>query len=84
MAMFTDASYEVGPGHITPLTAWQLEKIFMENGFSVLERAFHDAPFFPPRSAGDLAKVISWVAFRPFMFGIVGGQSILYVLKKQP
>ena len=84
MAMFTDAAYNVGPGHITPLTAWQLEKVFMENGFSVLERAFHDAPFIPPRSTGDLAKLAAWVVFRPFMFGAVGGQSILYVLEKRP
>jgi hypothetical protein len=83
MAMFTDAAYSVGPGHITPLTAWQLEKVFMENGFTVLKRAFHDAPFFPPTSLGDLAKSIAWVFFRPFMFGIVGGQSIVYVLKKK-
>ncbi|MGB8772126.1 MAG: class I SAM-dependent methyltransferase [Candidatus Korobacteraceae bacterium] len=82
MAMFTDAAYSVGPGHITPLTAWQLEKVFMENGFSVVERTFHDAPFIPPTSPGDLAKVVAWVVFRPFMFGTVGGQSILYVLKK--
>lgn len=84
MAMFTDAAYGVGPGHITPLTAWQLEKIFMENGFSILERAFHDAAFIPPASLGDFAKVISWVAFRPLMFGTVGGQSIIYILRKQP
>lgn len=83
MAMFTDAAYAVGPGHITPLTAWQLEKVFMENGLSVLERAFHDAPFFPPNSLGDVAKLLSWIFCRPFMFGTVGGQSILYVLKKQ-
>lgn len=82
MAMFTDASYAVGPGHITPLTAWQLEKVFMENGFVVVERAFHDAPFFPPSSLGDLAKVVAWVVFRPFTLGTVGGQSIIYVLKK--
>ena len=82
MAMFTDAAYRVGPGHITPLTAWQLEKVFMENGFAVLKRAFHDAPFVPPRSTTDLAKIVAWVVFRPFMFGTVGGQSILYVLKK--
>lgn len=82
MAMFTDAAYAVGPGHITPLTAWQLEKVFMEYGFSVLERAFHDAPFVPPTSLGDIAKVVAWVAFRPFMFGTVGGQSIVYLLKK--
>lgn len=83
MAMFTDGAYAVGPGHITPLTAWQLEKVFMENGFTVLERAFHDAPFFPPRSLGDAAKLFSWIFCRPFMFGTVGGQSIIYVLKKQ-
>jgi 2-polyprenyl-3-methyl-5-hydroxy-6-metoxy-1,4-benzoquinol methylase len=82
MAMFTDAAYAIGPGHITPLTAWQLEKVFMENGFSVVERTFHDAPFVPPRCLGDLAKVVAWVVFRPFMFGVVGGQSIIYVLKK--
>jgi 2-polyprenyl-3-methyl-5-hydroxy-6-metoxy-1,4-benzoquinol methylase len=82
MAMFTDAAYCVGPGHITPLTAWQLEKVFMENGFSVIERTFHDAPFLPPRSSGDLAKILAWLIFRPIMFGIVGGQSILYVLRK--
>jgi SAM-dependent methyltransferase len=83
MAMFTDAAYSVGPGHITPLTAWQLEKVFMENGFTVVERAFHDARFFPPRSLGDVAKVIAWTVFRPCMFGTVGGQNILYVLKKR-
>ena len=82
MAMFTDAAYCVGPGHITPLTVWQLEKVFMENGFSVLKRAFHDAAFIPPRSLGDFAKVIAWLVFRPFMFGTVGGQSVVYVLKK--
>jgi hypothetical protein len=54
----------------------------METGFTVLERTFHDAAFVPPRSAGDVAKVIAWVIFRPFMFGTVGGQNILYVLKK--
>lgn len=82
MAMFTDGAYAVGPGHITPLTAWQLEKVFMENGFTVLERRFHDAPFFPPKCFGDVAKVIAWTFFRPFMFGVVGGQNIAYVLKK--
>lgn len=81
MAMFTDAGY-VSNGHITPLTAWQLEKVFAENGFSVLEREFHDAPFLPPRSLGDLAKIVAWTVFRPFMFGIVGGQCIVYVLKR--
>jgi 2-polyprenyl-3-methyl-5-hydroxy-6-metoxy-1,4-benzoquinol methylase len=81
MAMFTDADYGVG-GHITPMTAWQLEKVFSENGFTIVERGFHDAPFFPPRSLGDFAKIFSWVFFRPFMFGTVGGQNILYILRK--
>jgi SAM-dependent methyltransferase len=81
MAMFNDRAYS-GSGHITPLTAWQLEKIFTENGFTVLERRFHDAPFFPPRSLGDIAKIVAWAVFRPLMFGTVGGQCIIYILKK--
>jgi SAM-dependent methyltransferase len=82
MAMFTDVAYSVGPGHITPLTVWQLEKVFMETGFSVLERTFHDAPFFPPKALGDVAKVFAWIVCRPFMFGVVGGQNVIYVLRR--
>jgi len=78
MAMFTDSPYAIGNEHITPLTAWQLECVFHENGFAVLERMFHDAPFFPPHSPGELAKIVAWAVFRPFMFGTVGGQCILY------
>jgi SAM-dependent methyltransferase len=81
MAMFTDGDYGVG-GHITPMTVWQLEKVFSENGLTVLERGFHDAPFFPPRSLGEIAKIVSWLFFRPFMFGTVGGQNIMYILRK--
>jgi 2-polyprenyl-3-methyl-5-hydroxy-6-metoxy-1,4-benzoquinol methylase len=81
MAMFTDRAYAIRTGHITPLTAWQLEKVFSENNMKVLERRFHDAPFFPPRSLGDFAKIVAWVVFRVVMFGTVGGQVILYILK---
>jgi 2-polyprenyl-3-methyl-5-hydroxy-6-metoxy-1,4-benzoquinol methylase len=59
MAMFTDSDYAIRTGHITPLTAWQLEKVFSENDFKVLERRFHDAPFFPPKSSGDFAKIVA-------------------------
>lgn len=82
MAMFTDNDYGPG-GHITPLTAWQLEKVFMEHKFSILERSFHDAPFFPPHSFGDVAKIVSWICLRPLMAGVVGGQNLMYVLQKQ-
>jgi SAM-dependent methyltransferase len=81
MAMFTDGAYAIGSGHITPLTVWQLEKVFGENGMKVLERRFHDAPFFPPRSLGDIAKIVAWLVFRPFMFGTVGGQIVLYAVE---
>ncbi len=81
MSMFTDQAYAAS-GHITPLTAWQLEKIFAENDLEVLERRFHDAPFFPPRSAGDVAKMAAWPLLRMFMTGVVGGQNILYILRK--
>jgi 2-polyprenyl-3-methyl-5-hydroxy-6-metoxy-1,4-benzoquinol methylase len=80
MSMFTDEAY-VASGHITPLTAWQLEKIFAENDVQVLERGFHDAPFLPPRSPGDIAKIGAWALLRMFMSGTVGGQNILYVLR---
>jgi 2-polyprenyl-3-methyl-5-hydroxy-6-metoxy-1,4-benzoquinol methylase len=81
MAMFTDNDYAIGAGHITPLTAWQLEKVFAEYHFKVLDRQFHDASFFPPRSSGDLAKIVAWSVLRPPMRGVVGGQSILYALE---
>jgi hypothetical protein len=92
MAMFTDSAYgirradgslcrPVSGSHITPLTAWQLEKIFSESDLKLLERRFHDAPFFPSRSTGDFAKITAWLVFRMFMFGTVGGQIILYILR---
>ena len=81
MAMFTDAAYGIGHGHITPCTAWQLEKIFSENGMKIVQRRFHDAPFLPPKSSCDIAKIIAWLIFRPLMFGTVGGQNILYLVK---
>lgn len=81
MAMFTDGSYH-DMGHITPLTAWHLDKLVIENNLTLLEQRFHDAPFFPPRSMGEVAKVFSWVLFRPVMFGTVGGQCILLALRK--
>jgi 2-polyprenyl-3-methyl-5-hydroxy-6-metoxy-1,4-benzoquinol methylase len=81
MAMFTDVNYAIRWGHITPLTAWQLEKVFSESDLKVLERRFHDTPFFPPRSSGDFAKITAWLVFRMFMFGTVGGQIILYILR---
>jgi SAM-dependent methyltransferase len=74
MAMFTDLSY-ADNGHITPITAWQLEKVFSENDLKVLHRRFHDAPFFSPRSSADFAKIAVWLAFRVFMFGTVGGRT---------
>jgi len=39
-ATFTDAAYAIGSGRITPLTVWQLEKVFTENEFQVRERPF--------------------------------------------
>jgi SAM-dependent methyltransferase len=84
MAMFTDGDYAIGSGHITPMTVWQLEKVFLEQGMTVVERRFHDAKFFPPQSTGDIAKIVAWSVFRPLMFGTVGGQSVMYVVRKNP
>jgi SAM-dependent methyltransferase len=82
MAMFTDVAYHEH-GHITPLTVWHLEKVIQEQGFSVLQRGFYDAPFFPPRASGDFAKILAWTLFRPAMFGTVGGQNLLFVLRNE-
>jgi 2-polyprenyl-3-methyl-5-hydroxy-6-metoxy-1,4-benzoquinol methylase len=81
MAMFTDASYRE-MGHITPLTVWQLEKIFEETRLTVVERRFHDGKYFPPRSMGDVAKIVAWGVFRWFMFGPLGGQVVLYLARR--
>jgi SAM-dependent methyltransferase len=81
LAMFTDLNY-AGSGHITPITAWYLDKAFRDTGFGLIERRFHDAPFLPPRSAGDAAKVVSWCALRPFMRGTVGGQVAMVVARR--
>jgi len=78
--MFNDDCYR-GSGHITPMTAWQLEKIFSENNMKVLERRFHDAPFLPPRSSGDFAKIVAWLVFRVFMFGTVGADHLVHSQK---
>jgi SAM-dependent methyltransferase len=80
MSMFTDGSY-YEMGHISPLTLWHLDKIFRENNLEVLEQRFHDAPFFPPICLGDVAKILAW-AVRAFMFGTVGGQCVLFALKR--
>jgi SAM-dependent methyltransferase len=82
-AMFNDAAYEWS-GHITPVTAWTLDKAFRDTGFETVERTYHDAPFFPPRSSGDLAKIFSWVVLRPFMRGTVGGQVAIVVARRRP
>lgn len=82
MAMFTDNAY-YDMGHITPLTSWHLDKLIKESELEILERRFYDSPFLPPRSLGDVAKVAAWFLFRPFMFGTVGGQCVLYVLRKK-
>jgi 2-polyprenyl-3-methyl-5-hydroxy-6-metoxy-1,4-benzoquinol methylase len=80
MAMFTDGSYEHA-GHITPVTWWQMDKIARETGLEVLEVRFYTSRFFPPRSLADVARGLAWVV-RPFMFGTVGGQTLLCVLKR--
>jgi 2-polyprenyl-3-methyl-5-hydroxy-6-metoxy-1,4-benzoquinol methylase len=80
MASFTDLSYKT-IGHITPITAWQMEKMIEESGFEVLEFQFADSKFLPPTSVADFVKAFCWVALRPFMMGKVGGQSMIVVLR---
>lgn len=80
-AMFDDFQYD-DIGHITPLTHWQLKKMYEEAGFKIVETASFDSTPYIPKSVGDLIKRISWV-FRPIMSGFVGAQNIVMVGKKE-
>lgn len=80
MASFTDLSYKT-IGHITPITAWQMEKMIEESGLEVLEFQFTDSRFLPPRCVADFIKALCWIALRPFMLGKVGGQSMIVLLR---
>jgi SAM-dependent methyltransferase len=80
MAMFNDSEYELC-GHITPVTLWQVRKMCEEIGLEIVELRFYDSPFLPPRGIRDLVKILSWIVFRPLMFGGVGGQTIICVMK---
>jgi SAM-dependent methyltransferase len=81
LAMFTDVDYEAS-GHITPITAWYLDKAFRDTDLVLVERRYHDAPFLPPKSFGDVAKIVSWCALRPLMRGAVGGQVVMVVARR--
>ncbi|THH38554.1 class I SAM-dependent methyltransferase [Aliishimia ponticola] len=73
--MFDDFQYN-GIGHITPLTHWQLEKMFLENGFELVLLDDFDATPRRIRTLGDVIKRAVWL-FRPFMRGHVGTQHII-------
>lgn len=73
--MFDDGQCE-GIGHITPITHWQLEKMFAENKFEVIVLDDFDATPKRINTLGDLLKKASWVV-RPFLRGHVGTQHII-------
>jgi SAM-dependent methyltransferase len=75
--MFDDIQYH-GIGHITPLTHWQIEKMFSENDFDTIVIEDFDATPKKIRSIGDIIKRAVWL-LRPFMRGHVGTQHIIAV-----
>lgn len=80
-AMFDDFQYE-DIGHITPLTYWQIEKMFQENGFNVVSTDSFDATPLFPKTMGDCVKRASWI-LRPLMRGFVGTQHLIVVGRKE-
>jgi len=73
--MFDDVQYDA-IGHITPLTHWQLNKMFSENGFDLVFLGDFDATPKRIRTLGDIVKRIVWLV-RPLMRGHVGTQHIV-------
>jgi SAM-dependent methyltransferase len=80
--MFDDHQYE-DIGHITPLTHWQLSKMFEEAGLEVVGTADHDATAKRPKTLGDFVK---WAArlLRPLMRGHVGTQHLIMIGRPKP
>lgn len=73
--MFDDSQYH-DIGHITPLTHWQLEKMFLENGFDLVVLDDFDATPKRIRTLGDIMKRTVWL-IRPLMRGHLGTQHII-------
>jgi SAM-dependent methyltransferase len=74
-AMFDDEQY-AGIGHITPLTHWQLMKMFSEVGITIELISDYDATPRRISTLGDLIKRVIWI-LRPLMRGHVGTQHII-------
>lgn len=78
-AMFNDETYD-SIGHITPITDWQISKMFDELKMTVVERVDYDGSAKVPRTLGDAAKIMIR-AVRPFMAGHVGRQVMAFACR---
>jgi 2-polyprenyl-3-methyl-5-hydroxy-6-metoxy-1,4-benzoquinol methylase len=80
-AMFDELQYG-GIGHITPVTHWQLIRMFRENGFAIEAVEDFDATPRFPNSLGDAIKIMARL-LRPLMRGHVGTQNLIMVGRYQ-
>lgn len=80
---FHDADYE-GPGHIQPVSLWQLEKIALRNNLRFLAKAHSSnrSLFRPDGTIQDLLKVILAAALFPFVKGFKAGECGIFLLQK--
>jgi SAM-dependent methyltransferase len=78
-AMFNDAMYE-SIGHITPISYWQICKMFAELELTVVKQVDFDGSADVPRTLGDAMKIL-FRLFRPFMAGHVGRQVMAFACR---
>jgi len=80
---FHDSDYE-GPGHIQPVSLWQLEKIASRNNLRFLVKTHSSSRslFRPDGTPKDLVKVILAAVLFPFVIGFKAGECGIFLLQK--
>jgi 2-polyprenyl-3-methyl-5-hydroxy-6-metoxy-1,4-benzoquinol methylase len=78
-AMFSDSQYH-SIGHITPISYWQIQKMFEENNLKILEQLDYDGSRSVPRTIGDAIKIVSRI-LQPMLRGHVGRQVMVFACR---
>ncbi len=79
-AMFSDENYDA-IGHMTPISYWQIRKMFKECALEVVRQVDYDGSAIVPRTLGDAAK-LAMRALRPFLGGHVGWHVMAFACRK--
>jgi SAM-dependent methyltransferase len=78
-AMFSDLQYKT-IGHITPISYWQIGKMFKENKLEIVDQLDYDGSATVPRTLGDVVKLAS-KALRTVLPGRVGLQTMVFACR---